>query len=55
MPTCPHTGITIPECSCSACLKAQVQRNQPKVLESNGRATPRADGRRRGAAQRRAA
>jgi len=53
MPTCPHTGITIPECSCSACLKAQIERNHPKVLES-ARAT-RMVGRRRGTARRRAA
>jgi hypothetical protein len=23
---CPHTGLTIPECSCPACLKRQIAR-----------------------------
>jgi hypothetical protein len=26
---CPHTGLTIPECSCSVCLEAQMRRHRP--------------------------
>jgi hypothetical protein len=54
MAICPHTGITIPECSCSACLRAQVEHNYPKVLETGARGV-RTAVRRRGAAERRAA
>jgi hypothetical protein len=32
MPICPQTGISIPECSCSACLQEQVRRNMPALL-----------------------
>jgi hypothetical protein len=26
IPTCAHTGLTLPECSCPACLRAMLQR-----------------------------
>jgi hypothetical protein len=29
---CRYTGLTIPECSCRACLLAQVTRNAPDVV-----------------------
>ena len=38
MPTCPHTGITIPECSCAACVEAQIRRHQPALLAMEARA-----------------
>ena len=33
MQICPNTGITIPECSCSACLEAQLRRYRPGPAE----------------------
>ena len=32
MSICPRTGISIPECSCSACLQEQVRRYMPGIL-----------------------
>lgn len=32
MTVCNHTGIAIPECSCRACLEAQIERHMPSVL-----------------------
>jgi hypothetical protein len=26
IPTCPHTGITLPECSCPSCLRSMLER-----------------------------
>jgi hypothetical protein len=33
MAKCPHTALTIPECSCSTCLEDQVRRAAPALLE----------------------
>ena len=33
MAKCPHTGLTIPECSCSGCLDEQIRRVMPVLLE----------------------
>ncbi len=32
MTVCPHTGVTQPECSCRACLEAQIERHMPSLL-----------------------
>jgi phosphoribosyl 1,2-cyclic phosphodiesterase len=29
MTVCSHTGISVPECSCRACLEAQIERHMP--------------------------
>jgi hypothetical protein len=29
MTVCSHTGISLPECSCRACLQAQIERHIP--------------------------
>jgi hypothetical protein len=34
MTVCSHTGITVPECSCSACIQAQIERHMPSLLET---------------------
>jgi hypothetical protein len=34
MTVCPHTGLTIPECSCSVCLEAQMRRHRPNGTEA---------------------
>jgi hypothetical protein len=34
MTVCSHTGITVPECSCQACLQAQIERHMPSLLEA---------------------
>jgi hypothetical protein len=36
---CISTGLTVPECSCSDCLRQLVERHAPEVLEApaNGR------------------
>jgi hypothetical protein len=34
MVRCPHTKLTIPECSCSKCLEDQVRRAAPALLDS---------------------
>jgi hypothetical protein len=31
---CPHTGLTIPECSCSVCLEAQMRRHRSNGTEA---------------------
>jgi hypothetical protein len=31
---CPHTGLTIPECSCRECCRVLVHRYAPKLLEA---------------------
>ena len=33
MARCPHTNVTIPECSCSKCLEDQVRRAAPALLD----------------------
>jgi hypothetical protein len=32
MTVCSHTGISVPECSCRACLEAQIERHMPSLL-----------------------
>jgi hypothetical protein len=46
MAICPRTGITIPECSCNACLEAQIRRHRPAAGEPEIRITrtPRGPG-----------
>jgi hypothetical protein len=33
MTVCTHTGISVPECSCRACLTAQIERHMPSLLD----------------------
>jgi hypothetical protein len=39
MTVCSNTGISVPECSCRACLTAQVERHMPALLEADPNAT----------------
>jgi hypothetical protein len=32
MTVCSHTGISVPECSCRACLEAQLERHMPSLM-----------------------
>ena len=32
MTVCTNTGISVPECSCRACLQAQIERHMPSLL-----------------------
>ncbi|MGH2956558.1 MAG: hypothetical protein ACRDL6_06145 [Solirubrobacterales bacterium] len=32
MTVCSHTGLSVPECSCRACLQAQIERHMPSLL-----------------------
>ena len=32
MTVCSHTGVSQPECSCRACLQAQIERHMPSLL-----------------------
>jgi hypothetical protein len=32
MSVCTNTGISVPECSCRACLEAQIERHMPSLL-----------------------
>jgi hypothetical protein len=32
MTTCPHTGISVPECSCRACVQALIERHMPQAV-----------------------
>jgi hypothetical protein len=32
MTVCSNTGISVPECSCRACLEAQIERHMPSLL-----------------------
>jgi phosphoribosyl 1,2-cyclic phosphodiesterase len=32
MTVCSNTGISVPECSCRACLQAQIERHMPSLL-----------------------
>ena len=34
MTVCSHTGITVPECSCSACIQAQIEQHMPALLDT---------------------
>lgn len=32
MSHCPHTGITVPECSCARCIERQLEQFAPRLL-----------------------
>jgi hypothetical protein len=34
MTDCPHTGLSVPECSCRACIQAQIERYRPSLLSN---------------------
>jgi hypothetical protein len=38
-PSCPETGLTVPECSCTRCLEAMLREVQPTLLEEEIRVT----------------
>jgi hypothetical protein len=42
MNVCSNTGVSVPECSCRACLQAQIERHMPSVLGTAR--TPRMQG-----------
>jgi hypothetical protein len=35
MSTCPHTGISVPECSCVRCIERQLSRFAPGALTAH--------------------
>jgi hypothetical protein len=37
MTVCSNTGISVPECSCRACLQAQIERHMPSLLGATAR------------------
>ena len=39
MTVCSNTGISVPECSCRACLQAQIERHMPSLLDVSADAT----------------
>lgn len=39
MTVCSTTGITVPECSCRACMQAQIERHMPSLLEPDAETT----------------
>ena len=45
MNVCSHTGVSVPECSCRACLQAQIERHMPSVLGAAERRDWRAESR----------
>ncbi len=55
MAICPHTRLTIPECSCSVCLEAQMRRHRPNGADAEIRITRSARLEQRRQDQRRAA
>jgi hypothetical protein len=40
MNRCVHTGLTIPECSCRACLTALVESHAPRPATDEAATTP---------------
>jgi hypothetical protein len=40
MTVCSNTGISVPECSCRACLVAQIERHMPSLLNVETASTP---------------
>ena len=40
MTLCSHTGITVPECSCRACVQAQIERHMPSLLHTGTSTAP---------------
>ncbi len=43
MTVCSNTGISVPECSCRACLVAQIERHMPSLLNVETSAAPTAE------------
>lgn len=43
MTRCAHTGLTIPECSCRACLMALVETHAPRPATNATARTPPAE------------
>jgi hypothetical protein len=39
MTVCSNTGITVPECSCRACVQAQIERHMPSLLQADSAGT----------------
>jgi hypothetical protein len=39
MTVCSYTGISVPECSCRACVQAQIERHMPSLLEADATST----------------
>jgi hypothetical protein len=40
MTVCSNTGISVPECSCRACLVAQIECHMPSLLNVEAATTP---------------
>ena len=40
MTVCSHTGIAVPECSCRACVQAQIERHMPSLLDAGTSTAP---------------
>jgi hypothetical protein len=40
MTVCSNTGISVPECSCRACLTSQIERHMPSLLNADVATTP---------------
>ena len=40
MTVCSHTGIAVPECSCRACVQAQIERHMPSLLHTGTSTAP---------------
>lgn len=38
-PSCPATGLAVPECSCSSCLEAMLRELHPELLAGEIRVT----------------
>lgn len=34
MTVCSNTGLSVPECSCRACLQAQIERHMPSLRDA---------------------
>jgi hypothetical protein len=34
MTVCSHTGISVPECSCRACIQTQIEHHMPSLLNA---------------------
>ena len=34
MTVCSTTGLSVPECSCRACIQAQIERHMPSLLDT---------------------
>ena len=43
MDACSHTGLAKPECSCAACVQAQIEQYMPEHLQAKAAAAPGVD------------